>query len=103
MTNSRSVVEGQLVQGVDEAIAYTLTTTPWGSSPGSVVVKAYDMTTGGTDVTTTKLTGSASASGDVITLPRLAGLVEGHLYRIEVKFVCSGNTFEAYIQVRAER
>ena len=48
-TDIRKVKESPLVQGVDERIAYTLTTTPWGSSPSSpsVVVKDED----GTDVT----------------------------------------------------
>jgi hypothetical protein len=100
---SREVIEGKQVQGVDETIVYTLTTTPWGSTPTSLAVTAYDVTyPQRTDVGTTVLTGSASATGDVITLPALHALTAGHQYRIEIKFTCSGNIFEAYLLVDAE-
>ena len=37
MTKSiREVKESPLPQGIDERIAYTLTTTPWGSNPGTL-------------------------------------------------------------------
>lgn len=100
---SRVVREGLQVQGVDEKIAYIITTTPWGSSPTSVSVKGYDVAAGAyTDVTTTILSGSASVIGDNITTPIVQSLAT-HLYRIEVKFVCSGNTFEAIILIQGER
>lgn len=101
---TRQVKEGRLVQGVDEAIAYTITTTPWGSSPGTIVVAAYNITEGArTDVTSTVFpAGSASASGDIITLALLRSLTAGNLYRIEVKFTCSSNIFEAFFEVQAE-
>lgn len=95
-------VNETLAQGADESIAYTLTTTPWGSSPGSVSVKAYNVTAGGTDVTATVLSGSASVASNVITLPTLASLTAGNLYRLEIKFTCSGNIFEAYAYITAE-
>lgn len=101
-TVKREVIGGKRIQGVDEQIAYTLTTTPWGSTPTSIAVKAYE-TTAMTDVTSTVLSGTASATGDVITLPLLLSLVEGQEYRIEVKFTCSGNLFEAFFYVQAER
>lgn len=102
----REVKEGPQKQGVDEQIYYLLTTTPWGSSPGAVSVAAYDYsqaTDAYTDVTATVLSGAASVSGDVITLPVLKSLTEDHLYRVEIKFTCSGNVFEAYVWVQAER
>jgi len=103
MNISRQVQEGRLSQGVDEAIAYNITSTPWGSSPTSIAVVAYDVTLGGrTDVSVTVLVGVASAVGDVITLPRLQSLTADKTYRIEVKFVCSGNTFEAFFYVESE-
>lgn len=98
----REVIGGKRVQGIDESIAYTLTTTPWGSTPTSISVKAYE-TPAMTDVSATVLSGSASVTGDVITLPLLGNLVEGQEYRVEVKFTCSGNIFEAYFFVEAER
>ncbi len=104
MTIRRQIIEGRLIQGVDERIVYTLTTTPWGSDPTGIQVKAYDTTANAkTDVSATVLAGQPSATGDVITLPMLIGLTDGHLYRIEVLFVCSGNTFEAYAEVLAEQ
>ena len=99
----REVVEGRLAQGVDEQIAYTITTTPWGSSPGTLSVKAYDVTSSLTDVSTTVLSGAASAVGDVITTPTVKSLTEAHLYRIEVKFTCAGNIYECYFEIHAER
>ena len=45
MTVPRDAKESPLLQGADEQIAYQLTTTPWGSTPTSVDVKCYDITT----------------------------------------------------------
>lgn len=106
MTAKREIVEGLQYQGVDETIAYSLTTTPWGSSPSSISVKVYSIAGTGarTDVTSTVMpTGTASTNGDVITLPALTGLTDGTLYRVEVKFTCSGNVFEAYAYVKGEQ
>jgi hypothetical protein len=99
----RQVTEGRLTQGEDERIAYTLTTTNWGASPGSPVCKFYDITDGDrTDVSATLLSGSASVNGDMITTPLVTKLTVGHLYRLEMQFVCSGNTFEAYAEIECE-
>ena len=101
--NSRKVKESPLEQGVDEQISYTLTTTPWGSAPVAVAVKAYDTTTSFADVSATVLSGAASVGGDVITLPLLKSLTLGHTYRVEVKFTVNGNIMEAYFEVLAGR
>ena len=101
---TREIAQGKQWQGVDEEIPYTLTTTKWGSSPSSVSVKAY--TVQGetfTDVSSTVLSGSPSVNGDIITLPVLKSLVEGVEYRIEMKFTCSGNVFESWATVFAQR
>lgn len=105
MTDKREVQQGKQPQGADESIIYTLTTTPWGSSPGSISVKVYSISSNGTrtDVTATVMpAGSASAVGDVISLPALTGLTPNTLYRVEVKFTCSGNVFEAYAYIQGE-
>jgi hypothetical protein len=105
MAINREIKESPLHQGADETIAYTLTTTPWGSSPGSLAVKLYsvNLTTGAlTDVSSTKLSGSASAVGDVITTPAVTALAAGTTYRLEIKFTCSGNIFEAWASVVGE-
>lgn len=101
--DAREVSEGKRYQGVDEQIVYTLTTTQWGSSPTSVTVAAFDVTNNEATVTSTVLSGSASVSGDVITLPTLKSLTLGHVYRIEVQFTSGGSVFEAYFYVEAQR
>ena len=102
MAVSREIVEGTQRQGSDEQVYYNLTTTPWGSDPSSVAVKAYSLPDL-TDVTETVLSGAASVTGDVITLPVCKSLTAGTTYRIEVKFTCSSNVFEAYALILAER
>jgi len=105
MSVKREVKESPLKQGVEESISYFLTTTPWGSSPSSVAVVVKDVTKGETlaDVTSTVMpTNSPSVSGDVITLSPLKLLTVDHKYRVEIKFTCSGNTFEAFCHVLAE-
>lgn len=101
---SREVVQGKQLMGIDEKIAYKLTTTPWASSPASPVVVVKDVLAEYTDVTTAVMpSGSPSIVGDVITLPILQALTAGKVYRVEVKFTSGGNTFEAYFNVLAER
>lgn len=105
MTAQREIKEGLQPQGVHESIVYSLTTTPWGSTPSSISVKVFSISTSGvrTDVTSTVMpTGSASAVGDVISLPALTALTAGTLYRVEVKFTCSGNIFEPFGYVKGE-
>ena len=100
MTTKRAFKESPSVQGADEIIAYRLTTTPWGSSPTAVNVVVYDVTdptVAWVNVTSTVMpTNTPTVSGDVITLSPLKLLTDGKVYRIEIRFTCSGNTFEAY-------
>lgn len=100
MANFREVAEGMQYQGEDEKIVYAITTTKWGSDPSSpsAVLKDPD----GTDVTSTNLTGSASASGDVITTPQVLNLIAGNLYRLEILFISGGQTLECYLEIMAE-
>ena len=95
----RRIVESPLYQGVDEQIAYTLTTTNWGSDPSSQsdVIKDKD----GEDQSATCLSGSSSVSGDVITTRTVKSLTAGEVYRLEIKFTVSGNIMEAYVFIRA--
>ncbi len=97
----REIIESPLYQGEDESIAYSLTTTPWGSSPTSIVVTAFELD--GTDVSSTVLSGSASVTNDVITMPAIVSLTDGKVYRIEVKFTDSdGNIWEPYFYVNGQ-
>jgi hypothetical protein len=109
MTVNRQVLESPLEQGVEEEIGYILTTTPWGSSPSSVSVTVWAITTPDNGPTYTNVTstvmpsGSPSVAGDEITLPKLKLLTDGVKYRAEVKFTTGGNVFEAYFFVQCKR
>ena len=100
MSVSRKIKESPLRQGVDEQIAYALTTTPWGSSPSSVAVVVKD--NNDADVSANCLSGSASVSGDVITTPVVKSLVAGKRYRLEIRFTVSGNICEAWAEMWGE-
>lgn len=92
---------GPRAQRVGEIIkTYTLDTTPWGGSPQSVTVKAYDVTDGGrADVSTTALSGSATVIGDDITLPWVQALTVNHAYQIEVTFANANGTQVATLRL----
>lgn len=100
-STTRQVVEAPLWQGEDERIYYTVTTTPWGSTPTttSMVIKDAD----GTDVTSTYATGSTSVLGDVITLPLIHSLADGAVYRVEVKFTVNSNVVETWFDIYGQR
>ena len=100
MAINREFKESPMSQGEEEQIAYQLTSTPWGSTPTSIVVKIYDA--GGTDKSTTCLSGTASATGDIITLPVCKSLTAGNRYKLQVKFTSGGNVYEAFGYVDAE-
>lgn len=92
---SREIKESPIWQGVDEQIAYTLTTTPWGSTPTSPTVVIKDST--GADVSGTVMpSGSPSVAGDVITTPIVKSLTAGARYTMEIKFTISSNVFECF-------
>jgi hypothetical protein len=99
--SKREIVESPWEQGVEEQRPYDLTTTPWGGSPSSVTVKLYDGDL--VDVSATKLTGSSSVNGDVITTPVVTGLSEDVIYRLEIKFTTSGRVEECYGFIYAKR
>lgn len=107
MTTTREIKEGMQEQGEDEVIVYTLTVpTSWGTSPTSPSAKIYSYDSGTrtyTDVTSTKMSGSASVVGQVITLPAVTGLVDGTTYRVEIKWTDTGNTFEPYAWIKGVR
>ena|SRR3990167_117379 len=94
MAKRREFQQSPILQGVNERVAYTLTTTPWGSSPTSVVVKIYNPKN--EDKSSTNLTGTVSVVGDVITAPLVISLLCDVQYMLTILFVCSGNTFEAF-------
>lgn len=102
-TISREVREGLQLQGEDEQIVYTITTTPWASDPANVAVVVKDEKTSFTNVTETVTSGSVAVNGDVITTPTIKALKPGHTYRVEVKFSSGGNVYECYFRLRGQR
>lgn len=96
----RQFVESTWEQGEDEAIVYSVVTTPWGGGSGSpaVVVKQA-----GEDVTEAVSEGSAGGEGDVITTPTIKDLEAGKTYRLEVRWTNSeGQVVEAYGFIEAK-
>lgn len=103
MSNSvREIKESPWEQGTEEQRSYSLTTTPWGSTPSSVAVKLYQLPDL-TDVSATYLSGATSVTDDVITTPIVASLVAGVTYRMEIKFTVAGRVEEAYGLITATR
>lgn len=99
MANILEVAEGTQHQSKDEILLYKITTTNWVSSPTTPTAVATDENTGQA-VTDTVLDGSATADGDVITLPKLKALTVGHTYRIEVKWLVGVLAYECFFRVR---
>lgn len=98
----REVAEGVQIQGADEAVTYSITTTNWASSPSDPAVTVKDVDAG-TDVTDDVTSGSASVAGDIITLPEISGLTARTLYRVELQFTAGEfNPAECYFYIRAE-
>ena len=64
----------------------------------TVTIKDAD----GEDVTDNYTSGSASASGDVITTSTILDLVADAQYRLEIKFTVNGNVLEAWADLRGE-
>lgn len=92
--DDREWKESPVDQGADEQVAYAITVpTSWGSAPftslSSKIFSYYPPTQWYTDVTSTNMTGSTTASGQVITTPVVTGLTAGTRYRIETKFTTS--------------
>lgn len=96
MPRSVMIVGSPEQQRPDESVAYQVTLDSSYASPSTPVSKLYD-TTDETDVSATKLSGSAAINGQVYTSPLVIGLVAGRAYRLEFQFVSGGNTFEPYL------
>ncbi len=104
VNDERQVKGGRRRMGRNEQIAWQVVTSAWGSSPESPACRLWDVTDNDwTDVSADCLAGSASTDGDMVTTPYVVGLTPGHLYRLEVQFTCSGNVFEAYLEIQGEQ
>ena len=96
----RKVENSPKYQGEDERVAYTLDTAPWGGYDSGVAVVLKD--TDGTDISLTNLVGVAGEAGGVITTPLVIKLTHDIKYRLEILWVKSGNTLEAYCEIIGE-
>lgn len=96
---SREAKGSPFLQGGDEILAYTIDTTPWGGYSSGVSNVLKDKA--GTDVSGTRLQGSPSAVGNVITTSQVKSLSASESpYRMEVKWVYNGNTYESFAEIR---
>ena len=89
----RKFKEGIKEQGIDERVGYKIDTIPWGGSPSNAAVA---IVLRGEDVSEDHLEGGITVDGNVIITPLVVGLESGNKYRLEVKWDCQSNTFEAY-------
>ena len=107
MSDKREFKESPFYQGADEQIAYLVTVpTSWGTaSLTSITCTLYeDPDDANTDVTATKTSGSATASGQVITTKLVKSLTAGTKYGLEVKWTSSeSNVLEAFAIIYAQR
>ena len=109
ITTSRRIQESPLVIGKNEVIPYTLTFA--GFVPAAVTTLTsptctlFDITAGepGTDVSATKLTGSVTFSGLVMTLKLITGLADGSRYLLRCGGQGGGGTYELWGEVIGER
>ena len=100
--DAQFVAEGIQTVYVGESPVYSVTLS---DTPQSVTsTKVYDLTAGGTDVTSTVMpSGSASINAAVVTLPTFTAFTAAHLYRVEVKYVNAGGiALVALIDVEAK-
>jgi hypothetical protein len=89
-------------QGQNESCVYAMTVDP---APASVIgVYVFDEKAPTVDIKATHMpSGAASIAGSIITLPALTALVDGHAYRIEVRYSDGAQTLEPYFIVYCER
>ena len=107
MSFKREWKESPVYQVEDETIAYVLEIpTSWGTAPlSSISCTLYEDPDGANDdVSTSCLTGSASASGQYVTTESVTSLTAGKKYRFEQKFTTSeGNIQAPFCYILAQR
>jgi hypothetical protein len=83
-------------------LAYTVTTTPWGSTPSGITCTLLNVTDSDNPTSAAvSLSGSVSAAGDVITTKTVSGLTLTNNYKLSVLFTdAQSNTWEAYLIIQ---
>ena len=106
-STNREFKESPFEQGEDEQVAFAITVpASWGSATlASLASVLYEDPDGdNTDVSSTKISGSTTASGQVITTGLVKSLTDGKKYRLDVKFTSSeSNVLEAFAFIFAQR
>lgn len=106
---TRKIKESPLFVGKNETVPFTLDFAGFVptavTSLGSPTCTLYDISRGepGTDVSSTKLSGSPSFTNLVMTLPFITGLADGGLYLLRCRGSSGGGTYELWGFVRGER
>jgi len=92
------LLESPIYQGAGATVTYSIQF-PWATTCATPTIAAYK---GGTTVTTTVFpSGSASASGNTITLAPLTALTGGEAYIISIVDAVDGVTDQWFLEVRA--
>jgi hypothetical protein len=100
---NREVAESPVTQGPTEAIVYTVTVPTGRATMTSLVNTIYDITDpeNPVDVSGTKTSGSASASGSVYTTKKFISLVSGNTYRVDCQYTdTNGNIWCPYFRIK---
>jgi hypothetical protein len=95
-----TIRQGTQWRSPDETFPYIVDISSWTTSTPSAATGAlYDITLD-TNVSTSKLSGTASISTTNITTESFTGLVSNHEYRYELLFTVNAQKYEAYIPIR---
>lgn len=106
---TRKIAQSPLYVGKNETVPFTLDFAGFVpaavTSLSSAAVTLHDITRGepGTDVSSTKLSGSPSFTNLVLTLPLITGLADGGVYLLRARGSSGGATYELWGLVRGER
>jgi hypothetical protein len=103
MANVLQFVPGQLYQGSDEELSYTVNVGNWATTPAAACCTIWE---NGTDRGASNLQSSGSAdatiSGCLITTPCIVQLRVGSDYRVELRFEQGGKAYEGYFMITGE-
>lgn len=100
----REVNESPRRQGADESVSYVVNTTQWGGAPTLPVIQLTDISSLiEVDVSATKLVGAPLASANLITTPKVTGLLAGRRYRLDIRWTTpTASILEAYCIIIGE-
>jgi hypothetical protein len=100
----RYVKESPQNVGRNEKKQFVLDTTPWGGSPTSPACVLYDVTLNTeVDVSATKLSGSPTISGAVITTPLVQLLTAGSDYLLLIRWMKGSEVSEALLLIHGTK